>query len=69
MCKAADILHGSVFPKEVIDGSTVTVTCNTGYVVEGEWLLECQNGTLNGGKYSKCVEINIGEKECYLAKK
>ena len=60
VCKAGEVLHGSTFPKEVIEGSAVTVTCDKGFVVEGEWQQICQNGTFNNGFHSLCVKIDIG---------
>ena len=59
-----EIEHGSMFPKEVIEGSSVTVTCDKGFRVEGDWLLRCNDGTLNNdstGVFPKCVHIHNGK--------
>ena len=55
--------NGSVYPAEVLEGSTVTVTCNQGFELEGSKILECKNGILqdsSGSGVPTCVPINQG---------
>ena len=59
-----EIEHGLMFPKEGIEGSSVTVTCDKGFKVEGDWQLRCYNGTLNNDStvvFPKCVPIHKGK--------
>ena len=60
--------NGSVNPAEVLEGSTVTVTCNEGFELEGSNILECQNGRLqdsSGAGLATCVQINQGLTQCW----
>ena len=53
-----------MFPEEIIEGASVTVRCDQGFRIEGDWLLECHNGSLNSDAidmFPKCVPINIGK--------
>ena len=55
--------NGSIYPAEVLEGSTVTVTCNEGFEIEGSKILECKNGKLqdsSGAGPPTCVPINQG---------
>ena len=64
ICRGFDIEHGSLFPSEVIDGSALTVTCDKGFRVDGDWELTCKNGSLHGeisDLIPKCVNIENGK--------
>ena len=53
-----------MFPKKVMEGSSVTVTCDRGFRVEGDWLLRCHEGTLNvdpAGVFPKCAQLHNGK--------
>ena len=39
----------------------MTLTCDTGFRVKGDWLLICENGILNKGIQSKCARIDTGK--------
>ena len=69
LCQAMEIEHGSMFPKEVIEGSSVTVTCDKGFRVEGDWLLRCTDGNLTGSNFTdvfpRCVHIRNGKIPIY----
>ena len=60
--------NGSVNPAEVLEGSTVTVTCNQGFEMEGSKILECKNEKLqdsSGAGLPICVPINQGLTQCW----
>ena len=62
-CQGYTVDNGSVYPTEVLEGSTVTVTCNQGFEIEGSKILDCKNGILqdsSGSELSTCVLINQG---------
>ena len=69
LCQAMEIEHGSMFPKEVIEGSSVTVICDKGFRVEGDWLLRCTDGNLTGSDFTdvfpRCVHIRNGKIPIY----
>ena len=55
--------NGRINPAEVLEGSTVTVTCNQGFELEGSKILDCKNGILqdsSGAGLPNCVPINQG---------
>ena len=62
-CRGYTVKNGSIYPAEVLEGSTVTVTCNQGFEVEGSKILECKNGKLqdsSGSGFPTCVHKKLG---------
>ena len=53
-------MNGSSLPREVIDGSIVTVSCEAGLRLEGDWLLTCSGGDFIN-VLPKCVPIDLGK--------
>lgn len=54
--------HGFITPIRVLEGSVITVTCNQGFVVAGNWELTCINATNNtfSSPFPTCVKLDPG---------
>ena len=58
------MLHGTMYPPEVIEGSVVSLKCEEEFRTEGRWQLTCKNGTWGYNTtegFPQCVPIRKGE--------
>ena len=62
-CIGSDIAHGTFHPSAVIEGSSITVRCDTGFRLEGSWVFKCvfaNNKLVLDGELPQCVPLQSG---------
>ena len=57
-CTTTDPTNGQVTPTTAIHGASVTFSCDQGYIIQGDAVPTCNDGTLTAATCAQGIETN-----------